>query len=153
MSAPHDHAPIIVTHEGGARFATHVRSHRLIVDQPPRGGGEDSGPMPIELLGAALGTCVALYVQRFCQSRELPYEGLRVEVDQLRAANPNRVVQFDVRVMLAHELPEHHAVALERVVKSCPVHNTSTEATAVTLLIRGSRRSRVTAQTTATFTT
>ncbi len=124
MSAHSGRSPIVVTHEGGVRFAAQIRSHRIVVDQPVRAGGTDAGPAPIELLGASLGTCVALYVQQFCHVRGLPYEGLRVEVEQYGAGNPNRIGQFVVRVLLAHELPEVYADMLERVARSCPAHNT-----------------------------
>lgn len=115
--------PMVVTHEGGVKFATEIRGHRLVVDQP-KGVGADEGPMPLELLGASVGTCVALYVQQFCATRGLPYEGMRVEVEQIGARNPSRVGRFDVRVVLQEELPEEYAAMLERVAKSCPAHNT-----------------------------
>ena len=124
MSAPKQREPIVVTHEGGVQFAAQVRSHRILVDQPERGGGADAGPAPIELLGVSLGTCVALYVQQFCQSRELPYEGLRVEVQQRGAQNPNRIGEFTVRVVLPGGVPAEHAAMLERVARNCPAHNT-----------------------------
>lgn len=124
MSAHGVRSPIVVTHEGGVKFAAQIRSHRVVVDQPLRGGGADAGPAPIELLGASLGTCVALYVQQFCHTRGLPYDGLRVEVEQYGAANPNRIGTFGVRVLLAHELPAEYAAMLERVARSCPAHNT-----------------------------
>ena len=117
-------APIVVTHEGGLKFAAQVRSHRVVVDQPPRGGGNDEGPMPIELLGASLGTCVGLYVQQFCHTRGLPYDGMRVEVEQYGAQNPNRVGEFVVRVVLPQGVPDQYAEALERVARSCPAHHT-----------------------------
>jgi uncharacterized OsmC-like protein len=117
-------SPIVVTHEGGVKFAAQVRSHRIVVDQPEGGGGEDSGPAPIELLGASLGTCVALYVQQFCQVRGIPHDGMRVEVEQHGASNPNRIGKFVVRVVLPAEVPEHYAAMLERVARSCPAHNT-----------------------------
>ena len=116
--------PIVVTHEGGVRFAAQVRSHRVIVDQPIQGGGDDAGPMPIELLGTALGTCIALYVQQFCQTRGLPTDGLRVEVDQQGAQNPSRIGAFRVRIMLPVEVPPQLATILERVARSCPAHHT-----------------------------
>ena len=47
--------PMVITHEGGLRFAADIRGHRLIVDQPP-GVGEDTGPTPLELLGGHIGT-------------------------------------------------------------------------------------------------
>ena len=74
-------APIVVTHKGGVSFAAQIRSHRIITDQPTFAGGKDAGPAPLELLGASLGSCIALYVQQFCHARGLPYEGMRVEVD------------------------------------------------------------------------
>ncbi|MDX1674411.1 MAG: OsmC family protein [Longimicrobiales bacterium] len=115
--------PMIVTHEGGMKFATDIRGHRVVVDQP-QGVGADEGPMPLELLGASVGTCVALYVQQFCETRGLPYEGMRVEVEQIGARNPSRVGRFEVRVVLREEIPSEYAGMLERVAKSCPAHNT-----------------------------
>ena len=115
--------PMVVTHEGGMKFATDIRGHRVVVDQP-QGVGADEGPMPLELLGASVGTCVALYVQQFCDTRGLPYEGMRVEVEQIGARNPSRVGRFDVRVVLREEIPSEYAGMLERVAKSCPAHNT-----------------------------
>lgn len=115
--------PMVVTHEGGMKFATRIRNHTVVVDQP-KGAGNDEGPMPIELLGASLGTCVALYVQQFCQTRGLRYEGMRVELQQYGAQNPGRVGLFDVRVILPEELPAQYAEMVQRVARSCPAHNT-----------------------------
>jgi uncharacterized OsmC-like protein len=124
MSGHSHHDPIVVTHDGGLRFAAQVRSHRVIVDQPRGAGGLDSAPMPIEMLGVSLGTCIALYVQQFCQARGLSCDGMRVEVEQQGARNPNRVGQFVVRVVLPHPLPPPYAEMLERVARSCPAHGT-----------------------------
>lgn len=116
--------PMVVTHEGGLKFATQIRGHTLIVDQPEKAGSNDEGPMPLELLGASVGSCVALYVQQFCETRGLPYEGMRVEVETVGARNPGRIGRFDVRVVLQEEIPEEYAGMLERVARSCPAHNT-----------------------------
>lgn len=125
------HQPIVVTHQGDVTFTAQVRSHRVIVDQPRHAGGADTGPAPIELLGVSLGTCVAYYVQQFCQVRGLPYEGMRVEVDTVGAANPHRIGRFVVRVVLPDELPEHYAEMIQRVAQSCPAHNTLRHGAAV----------------------
>jgi uncharacterized OsmC-like protein len=124
---------MVITHEGGVRFAAQIRQHRLMVDQPVAGGGEDTAPMPLELLGASLGTCVALYVQQFCHARGLPYEGMRVEVDPRGAQG--RIGQFDVRVVLPAALPPQYAELLERVARSCPAHNTLTHGAEVAVHI------------------
>jgi len=124
MSAPKTREPIVITHEGGVQFAAQVRTHRIVVDQPEKGGGADAGPAPIELLGVSLGTCVALYVQQYCHSRGLSHDGLRVEVQQRGAQNPSRIGEFTVRVVLPGGIPAEHAEMLERVARSCPAHGT-----------------------------
>lgn len=122
MSDHSSKPPLVITHEGGVKFAAQIRQHRVTVDQPLTGGGEDAAPTPLELLGASLGTCVALYVQQFCHARGLPYQGMRVEVDPRGAQG--RIGRFDVRVVLPEQLPQHYAQMLERVARSCPAHNT-----------------------------
>ncbi len=128
--------PMVVTHEGGVKFVAQIREHRLLVDQPlGAGAGENAGPMPLELLGAGLGTCVALYVQQFCQARGLPYAGMRVEVDQVSARNPSRIGTYQVRVVLPQALPPEYAELLERVARSCPAHHTLVEGAEVAVRI------------------
>ena len=129
------HQPIVVTHEGGMRFAAQVRSHRVIVDQPERAGGDDAGPMPLELLGTALGTCIAFYVQQFLHARDLPFAGMRVEVEQYKATDPSRVGEFVVRIVLPAQLPAPYGEMLERVARSCPAHGTLTHAAHVKVTI------------------
>jgi uncharacterized OsmC-like protein len=115
---------IFVTPDGGARYLAQIRSHQIVVDQTIHGGGEDSGPEPIELLGAALGTCVAYYIGQFLKARGLSTDGLGVAVEQYGASNPHRVGAFDVHVVLPAQFPSRYLEMIERVARSCPVHNT-----------------------------
>lgn len=135
MSESHSRVPVVVTHERGLRFAVQIRSHRLITDQSLRAGGEDSAPSPLELISAALGSCVALYVHQFCESRRLPHDGLRVEVLPHHAASPSRIDSLQVAVRLPSPLPPHAMEMLERVVRSCPAHNTLVHGAAVSVSI------------------
>lgn len=135
MAAPGTREPIVVRHDGGLRFDAQVRSHHVVTDQPQRAGGQDGGPTPLELLGAALGTCIALYVQQFCQSRSLPTDGLRVEVVQHGESNPGRIGAFVVRVMLPPDIPARYVELVERVAQSCPVHHTLQQGATVTVCV------------------
>ena len=119
-----DRPRILVTPDGGVRYVAQVRSHQIVVDQTIPGGGEDSGPEPIELLGAALGTCVAYYIGQFMKTRGLSTEGLSVAVEQYGASNPHRVGAFDVHVVLPSRFPNRYLEMVERVARSCPAHNT-----------------------------
>lgn len=114
--------PIVVTHLGGMSFAAQVRGHRIVVDQPLKVGGGDSAPTPIELLISSLGCCVAFYVQQFCHSRSLPYQGMQVEV--VPQSSGGRIDRFTVRVIMPEPLPERETALLERVARTCPAHAT-----------------------------
>ncbi len=116
--------PVTVTWDGGVRFTADVRGHKIAVDQPPQGGGMDPGPMPLELMPAALGTCVALFVQQFLTTRGLDASGLEVQVGTSGAANPHRIGRFDVSVSVPAGVPEQYRDALVRVAESCTVHHT-----------------------------
>lgn len=127
--------PIVITYNEGVSFTAHIRSHRIVTDQSERGGGIDSGPSPVELLATSLGSCIAFYVQQFCAARNLPYEGMRVEVELRSAKAPPRVEQFIVRVIMPDEIPDHYAQLLKRVAETCPVHNTLSPGSNVTIEI------------------
>ena len=116
--------PTVVTHVDGVRFAIQVRTHEILVDQTVRGGGLDSAPTPIELLGAALGSCIAYYVRQYLKTRDLPTDGLRVEVAQRKGSNPSRVEEFVTRVILPPGISDEYLPIVERVVHTCPAHNT-----------------------------
>jgi len=119
--------PIVVSWDGGVRFTADIRGHKLTVDQPRRGGGEDSAPTPLELVPAALGTCVALYVQQFLTTRSLDPTGMTVEVNAVGAANPNRVSRFEVEVKIPGGVPEKYRDAVKRAAEGCTVHHTLTQ--------------------------
>jgi putative redox protein len=127
--------PIVVTHQAGVRFAAQVGAHELILDQPLRGGGHDAGPSPIELLGVALGSCAALYVHKFLATRGLAEDRMRVEVTQHSERSPNRIVRFNVRILLPDAVPAPYAPMIEAVARACPVHNTLAKAVEINVAV------------------
>lgn len=127
--------PIMVTWDGGAKFTADIRGHKVVVDQPAKGGGDDSAPMPVELLPASLGTCVALYVQRFLATRSLDASGLEVAVTAVGAPNPNRLARFDVAVKIPGGVPEKYREAVRRAAEGCTVHHTLVHAPEIAIAI------------------
>lgn len=115
--------PTTVTHLSGEKFSIRIRSHEIIVDQTIAGGGDDSAPTPLELLGASLGSCIAFYVRRFLHARGLP-DDVSVDVSHSRAQNPSRIDEFLVNVRLPAGVPGHYMQLVERVLATCPAHNT-----------------------------
>jgi uncharacterized OsmC-like protein len=118
--------PVTVTWDGGVKFTADIRGHRITVDQPPQGGGDDAGPTPLELVPAALGTCVALFVKQFLVTRGLNATGLQVQVFTAAESNPHRIGRFEVTVSIPGGIPEQYRDAVVRVAESCTVHHTLT---------------------------
>jgi uncharacterized OsmC-like protein len=116
--------PTVVTHVSGVKFAIQIRSHQILVDQTVNGGGADSAPTPLELLGAALGSCIAYYIHQFFHTRGLPADEIVVAVSHRSTSNPARIESFDVKLTLPAHVPPHFMPLLERVIDSCPAHNT-----------------------------
>lgn len=116
--------PTVVTFNSGSEFSIRIRTHEMTVDQTLAGGGLDSAPTPIELLGASLGSCIAYYVHRFFHTRGLPSDDIRVEVTSHQIANPSRIESFDVKLHLPSDIDPKYMSLIDRVVHSCPAHNT-----------------------------
>jgi uncharacterized OsmC-like protein len=117
-------SPTVVTHISGEKFSIRIRDHEIVVDQTVAGGGDDSAPTPLELLGASLGSCIAFYMRRFLETRAFPSSDLRVEVSHTRDRNPSRIDAFQVRVVLPPDIPAKYLPMIERVLDTCPAHAT-----------------------------
>lgn len=124
-----------VTWDGGVRFTADIRGHKVHVDQPRQGGGEDSAPGPLELVPAALGTCVAYFVQQFLVTRGVDPTGLEVAVGVAGAPNPHRIGRFDVRVRVPAGMPERYREAVVRAAETCTVHHTLTHTPEIAVIL------------------
>ncbi len=113
-----------VKHEGGLASVINVRGHQVTVDVPTAMGGEDRGPTPVDLLAGALGSCVAVYVARYCREAGLPYEGFEVDVDYVHDMEASCVPVLNVLIKMPAGFPEDRQASLMRVAEHCTVHNT-----------------------------
>jgi len=67
--------------QDGLRSEVSVRHHALIVDEPPALGGADSGPNPVELILAALGSCQEITYRAYATALDIPLDGVSVTLD------------------------------------------------------------------------
>jgi uncharacterized OsmC-like protein len=65
----------------GFRSEVRLRHHALTVDEPAGIGGSDSGPTPVELVLAALGTCQEITYRAFATALKIPLEAVAVTVE------------------------------------------------------------------------
>ncbi|MBI3372392.1 MAG: OsmC family protein [Betaproteobacteria bacterium] len=64
----------------GFRSEVSIRQHRLAADEPAALGGADSGPNPVELVLAALGTCQEITYRAYATAMGIPLDSVSVEL-------------------------------------------------------------------------
>ena len=67
--------------QNGLQTRAQMRQHEILVDEPPALGGADSGPNPVELVLAALGTCQEITYRAYATAMGIPLDGVSVELD------------------------------------------------------------------------
>jgi putative redox protein len=119
-----------ILHLGDVKFEAVARGHRVVCDQPPTNGGQDSGMTPPEFLLVSLGACAGFYAAQYLKTRSLPADGLRIKVTADKATQPARLGRFQIEVTVP-ELDEQHQAGILRAVKACLIHNTLLNAPAI----------------------
>ena len=108
----------------GYRAVAQVGAHRLVADEPIDVGGTDTGPTPVEIVSAALGSCIAITVRMVAERKGWPLEGMdvRVERSQVPVEGGRPRTRFDVAVKLLGPLDDAMRTELGRIAGRCPVH-------------------------------
>ena len=112
---------------GGYRTQIDVRGiHRIQGDETPEYGGEDTGPMPTELLLAALGSCMCLAVAHIAKKRRIAIARIAVDVS---AEKDMQAFRFsEIAVIVRADLPQEQLDPLfEQAKRYCFVSNTLIE--------------------------
>jgi putative redox protein len=109
---------------GGYRTDVSVRGvHHLQGDETPQYGGEDSGPMPTELLLAAVGTCMCLAIAHVARKRQIRLTRIALDVDADKDMDAFRF--RDIFLVARVDLPQEQLdPLLEQAMKYCFVSNT-----------------------------
>lgn len=124
-----------VTYKGGVRFEAETRGHRIEIDQPITGGGQDRGMTPPELLLASLGSCAAYYAVEYLRARNLPVQGLEVKVHAEKATGPVRLGSFLIEVLVPELHEERHFEGVKAAVTKCLIHNTLLHAPSIEIAV------------------
>jgi len=127
-----------ITYRDGAQFRVNARGHELVCDQPLQNGGSDTGMTPPELLLASLGTCVMYYAAEYLRARRMAVNGLTVTVSAQKAQQPVRLTDFKVNLSVPGLDEPRHREGILRSAKNCLIHNTLTQASAITIELANS---------------
>jgi putative redox protein len=102
-------------------YAAHVDAggHALRADEPVEHGGGDTGPPPFGLLLSGLGACTAITLRMYAERRDLPLEGVNV---QLTYTVKNRATRWIDRVITVRgPLEDDHRRKLAEIAEKTPV--------------------------------
>ncbi|MCW8859546.1 MAG: OsmC family protein [Deltaproteobacteria bacterium] len=112
---------VTVTFPGGAAVDAHADGFLIKTDQPEENGGANSAPEPYMLFLASIVTCAGFYVQRFCQQRELPTEGMTMTLDIERNEETRRLEKINIAIQLPEGFPDKYRKAVIRAAGMCSV--------------------------------
>jgi putative redox protein len=118
---------ITVTRQGGLAFTVRLREHQLTTDMSVAEGGQDAGPNPVELLGAACGACLGIMVQTFCNEHGYTDGDVGVSLTLELAEGPKRVVALTADVELPAGIPEDARDELRALAQEFPIPATLQE--------------------------
>ena len=125
MSLRDEHEYAVWTAEWTGGLSTDVsgRGHAIRVDEPVEFGGQDSGPMPTELVVAALASCFCIAVAWACRREGIDLRDLEVQVQPHRAVGEPRHGRYDLWVRSSTPAADL-APAVELAKRYCWVTNT-----------------------------
>ncbi|OGQ98290.1 MAG: osmotically inducible protein C [Deltaproteobacteria bacterium RIFOXYA12_FULL_61_11] len=110
-----------ISFPGGKKVDAAFEGFVVPTDQAIEAGGEGSAPEPFSLFLASLGTCAGLYVLGFLNGRNIPTEGLSLQLSTVWDEQRKLVSDLTLRVLLPAGFPERYKDAVVRAASLCTV--------------------------------
>lgn len=115
-----------VNFPGGKRVTSSYKGFTVETDQPAADGGDGSAPEPYDLFLSSMGTCAGVYIVYFCESRDIPTEGMSMTLRFERNETSNLVEKIAIDILLPSGFPEKYRKAVIRAAQMCTVKRTLT---------------------------
>ena len=112
---------ITVTLTGGKKVQAKVKEFRIETDQPKESGGNGSAPTPFDLFLGSVAACSGYYVLGFCQSRNIPTDGIRVVMRTEHDPEKKMIGKISIEIVLPPEFPEKYRGPVVRAADLCSV--------------------------------
>jgi putative redox protein len=124
---------VLVLENPAGRYQQHVQVgvHAWVSDEPESAGGDDAGPSPYDLLGAAIGTCVSMTLRMYVERKGWAVESIGVLVERAKVSVPGadgapaRMADtFTLTLRLVGDLTPEQRARMAEIADRCPVHRT-----------------------------
>lgn len=110
-----------VSFPGGKKVDVTAGDFHVQTDQCAKAGGEASAPEPFDLFLSSLASCAGIYALNFCQSRNLPTDGLSLDMDWERDDKPPFSARVHYRLTLPKDFPDKYRSSILKAVDLCTV--------------------------------
>ena len=104
-----------ITFGDGDRVDAVYKGKTIATDQ------EGPLPEPFELFLASIGTCTGYYVGKFCRSRDIPTDRIRLEMRRILYPDSKMIERIEIDVQLPENFPEKYRTAVVRAARQCTV--------------------------------
>ena len=109
-----------VTNTGDSKFKVASANGEFVVDT------KSGGMTPPDVLLASVGSCIGVYIRKYCEGSKLPVTGFTITVDADFTKEPP-ICFKDIKVSIdlkGAAIDDRRKNALLEFIKNCPVHNT-----------------------------
>ncbi|HAH21186.1 MAG: hypothetical protein A2Y00_00835 [Omnitrophica WOR_2 bacterium GWF2_43_52] len=123
---------VAVGYQSSSKYKVTSLGYEVAVDFPKPDGSID-GITPPALFLASLGSCLAVYLERYLRGAKIKFDNFSINVkSDICKESPRYLKTIDVIIELkGADIDSRRKEALLEFVKNCPVHNTLTQAPTV----------------------
>lgn len=108
----------------------------LFTSAPVDVGGRGDAFSPTDLMATALATCIATTVANAARKQGVELRGIRWEVvKEMSADTPRRIARLPLSIVMPVKQTPDLAALLDKVIKTCPVHESLHPSIAVPVTI------------------
>ena len=106
---------------GGKKVNARIGDFLIQTDQSVKAGGEASAPEPFDHFLASIATCAGIYALGFCKSRDLPTDGMDLNMVCEGDVKKKMFTRMSLHLTLPAGFPEKYRAGIERAMELCAV--------------------------------
>lgn len=112
---------IEVTFPGNVKVEARIGQFVVATDQPEKSGGDGTAPSPFDLFGCSIATCAGYFAVKFCRSRKIDTEGMKLTMNYDWDDEQKRYPKMTLALKLPAHFPEKYHDAILRAMDLCAV--------------------------------
>ena len=112
---------IEVFFDGGRKVNANINGFTVKTDQNLNAGGEGSAPEPFTLFLASIATCAGVYVQSFCDQRDIPSNEITLSMEYEMDPIAKMIALIRIGIHVPGDFPEKYEGAVINAAALCAV--------------------------------